>query len=172
MTPELHRLIDMAVSKEHHMNLIEQEHMAIDQLEGYPGFKRQHRFNSRWRNESAICLTNYVIDNYGYRPMVTIQFASGSGQATYLDGIQSIINAYEDLKMAYVAIARRALAENLDELMQFSEKKICWITKTKMKYMRDHKESTGKEADYIQLRSERMHEKYRCKEMDFKVGEY
>jgi hypothetical protein len=71
-----------------------------------------------------------------------------------------------------VAISRRALAENLDELTHLAQDKICWITKTKMKYLRDHKESTGKTVDYIQLRSEKMHEKYRCKELDFKVGEH
>ncbi len=169
MTPEIMAIIDEVVSREHHMNLIELEHMAIDQAEHYPGFKRQHRFLSRWRNESAIKLTNFVIDHYAYRPTVSVSFVSGPPPTNYLDGIKRIIAEYEALRLLYIRLARQALAENADELMQFAEKAVCWIAKTKMKYHRDMTESAGKTPDYIQFRSEHMHEKYRTKEKEFVV---
>lgn len=169
MTPELINQIDTVISSEHRMNLVELEHMAIDQIETYPGFKRQHRYLSRWRNESAICLINFVIDNYKHRPTINVNFTSPPAPSNYESGIQMIIAEYETLRLQYVALSRMALSANLDELMQLAESKICWIAKTKMKYMRDLEESKGKSQDYIQLRSEKMHEKYRCKEKDFRV---
>ncbi|MEY4432796.1 MAG: hypothetical protein RLZZ44_926 [Bacteroidota bacterium] len=170
MTPELMSQIDVVVSAEHRMNLVELEHMALDQLEGYPGFKRQHRYLSRWRNESAICLINFVIDNYKHRPTINMTFNSPPAPANYEAGIQMIIAEYETLRLQYVSLARLSLASNNDELMQFAENKLCWIAKTKMKYHRDLEESRGKSADYIQLRSERMHEKYRLKEQKFSIN--
>lgn len=169
MTPELMAQINATISAEHKMNLIEQHHMAIDQIEGYPGFKRQHRYNSRWRNESAICLTNYVLDNYGHMPEVNIAFASPPAPENYEAGIRSIIAEYESLRIHWVTISRLAFSANLDELMQLASEKIKWIAKTKMKYYRDLAESTGKTNEYIQLRSEAMHEKYKLKEEKFSI---
>jgi hypothetical protein len=169
MTPELINQIDIVVSDEHRMNLIELSHMAIDQIEGYQGFKRQHRYLSRWRNESAICLTNFVIDHYKYRPNVTVNFVSPIPPSNYDAGIQSIIDEYEGLRMQYVRLAEIASIGTFHELMQFAENKISWIAKTKMKYQRDLDESRGKTHDYIQLRSEKMHDKFRSKETDFRV---
>lgn len=170
MTPELLNQINAVVSAEHRMNLVELEHMAIDQIEAYPGEKRKHRYNSRWRNESAICLINFVIDNYKYRPAINMTFVSSPSPTTYEAGIQSIITEYESLRMQWVTLTRLALSANLDELAQLAQNKINWISKTKMKYMRDLEETRNKTHDYIQLRSEKMHEKYRIKEMEFKVG--
>lgn len=169
MTPELASQINAVVSLEAKMNLIELDHMAIDQIEGYPGFKRQHRYNSRWRNESAICLINFVIDHYRYRPAIALNYTSIPVPATYDTGIQTIVNDYETLRMHYAALSDLAGHEKLYELLQFAQCKIKWVAETKMKYMRDLDESRGKSADYIQLRSERMHEKYRNKESEFKV---
>ena len=169
MTPEIIAIIDEVVSREHYMNLVELEHMAVDQAEHYPGFKRQHRYLSRWRNESAIKLTNFVLDHYAYRPSVSISFTSSPAPNSYSDGIKKIIAEYEALRLLYVRLSRQALMENADELNQFAQNAICWISKTKMKYHRDMTESAGKTADYIQIRSEHMHEKFRCLEQKFTV---
>ena len=169
MTPKLKALIDKLVEKEIIMNLVEQEHMAIDQISGYQGEKRKHRYNSRWRNESALCLRNYVSDMYGYRPMVSIQFASPASPVSYTDGINMIISGYEDLRMAYVEVSRQSLDESLDELNRFVQDKIYWISETKLKYMRDLGESTGKTEEYLQIRSRDMHEKYKKKETEFEI---
>ena len=172
MTPELKKQIDTTISHEHYVNLVELNHMAVDQLSGLPGDKRQHRYLSRWRNESAIFLTNFVIDNYSYMPSVTVTFSTSAPPPSYLEGINSIIDEYEALRMEYVIISRMALDEKMDELSQLAQKKLCWIAKTKMKYMRDLYESAGKTKDYLQLRSAAKHEKFKEKEKEFKIEEY
>jgi hypothetical protein len=169
MTPELQHAIDTVISKEYRMNLIEHEHMAIDQLEGYQGEKRKHRYNSRWRNESAICMINFVIDHYGYRPMISIQYVSSAAPASYAEGIRAIVMGYDDLKQGYIELSRQALKDNHDELLQVAQSKIGWISKTRMKYARDLRETANKSSDYLQLRSEYMHEKYRKKESEFRI---
>jgi hypothetical protein len=168
MTPDLQRIIDEVVSHEHLMNIIEIEHMAMDQMSGYPGFKRQHRYLSRWRNETAIRLINFVIDHYAYRPKTMLSFESKIAP-DYNEGIREIIGNYEALRLLYVKLSRVALNESHDELNQFAQKAICWISKTKMMYLRDFVETESKTNEYKQLRSERLHEKYKNKESEFKV---
>jgi hypothetical protein len=169
ISPELQSKIDSLVSKEFYMAMLEAEHMAVFQIKGYPGFKRQHRYLQRWRNESALCVLNFVIDNYGYKPIIAAKFNSAGEPLTLESAITSLIREYELLHELYVNLSRSALSENRDELNQLAQEKICWISKTIMKYRRDLVETTGKTPEYIQIRSENLHEKYRKKESDFRL---
>lgn len=170
MTPELANQINAIASLEAKMNLIELDHMAIDHSEGYQGEKRKHRYNSRWRNESVICLINFVVDHYRYRPVITLTYASIPAPETYEAGIQAIVNDYEVLRTHYALLSDLAANAKLYELLQYAQTKIKYVAETKMRYMRDLDETRGLSADYRQIRSDAAHEKYKAKESEFRIG--
>ena len=172
MTPELESLVNQIISAEHGMNLIEQTHMAVDQMEGYQGAKRMHRYNSRWRNEAAIRLANHVIDNYDIMPRATVQFTTPTAPVSYEAGVRAMISSYESLRLMYKDLSRMSLTENLDELMQLAESQLCWVACVKRKYKRELKETMGKSTEFLQMRSMEIHKKYKEKEKEFRVDTY
>jgi hypothetical protein len=172
MTPELVKKLDDLISEEHRISLIEADHMTLLQSYGYPGFKRQHRYLQRWRNETALCLRNWLTDNFDYYPTVSVNYTTPSQKPTsFLEAVSAIIEVYEGLYKHYVETSRVAANEGLDDLLQVLQCKIGWISKVLCKYNRDLREVGNVSADkvYLQLRSEKLHEKYRKKEESFKV---
>lgn len=173
MTPELINNLNMAIASEFNLSHYAMCEMSKSQSMALNGFKRFFRYIAICRNQHAIKLQNFIVEylvdstDKSIIPSYTVSYTSNLTQITLLDAVKQVHSLYKNHIVLLKNIAKMAINEGEDYLMDYIEHTIESTTVQLSRLTRLVKKLTAVASDemYVRLLDNELHCKYKEKEL-------
>jgi ferritin len=171
MTPELINNINLVISGELMLSLMELNEMNHCHEMGLQGYKRFHRYWAMDRQRHAIMLSNFVVEYHHIVPQIAVDYNSESSPTspTLLDALTKMYNMSKTQLDTIKKCAKMAIDEGEDLLMGMLESMLKDESLECERYYREILEISFVKSDpgFIACHSEKLHCKYKEKEKEY-----
>lgn len=170
MTPILLSTINEIINWEFTLSLMEINEMNHCHEMGLQGYKRFHRFWACDRHRHATMLCNHLVEYQHTIPNITISYSSnGTSSSSLLESLQKMYDACKIQLNRLKNAAKLAIDEGEDFLMDMIEKMVKDQSMECERYYREILELrfTNSDRTFIACHSEKLHCKYKEKEMKY-----